>query len=56
MFTSDSSYVSPTDKVVALGTGGLAMPTQSNAHDTDDKDIFWTPPTIMKRWLDISEY
>ena len=55
MFTEDSSSTILTNKGMDLGTCGLTMPTQSNAHNSEEVDIFWTPSTMMERWLDISE-
>ena len=40
MFTGTSYYAILTSKGMDLGNGGLTMPTQSNAHYSDDNDLF----------------
>ena len=56
MFTSAYSSNRLTDKGMSLVTVGLTMPNQSNGHDSDNNELFCTPPTMMKRLLDIIEY
>ena len=53
MFNGASSYASLTTKVMAMGTGGLMMPTQSNPHESDNDDLF---PDTSNNYGEVAGY